>query len=257
MSITYTYINKQDGHVIDEKSIVTAGKDGIVEAGLYDSMRFTPIEDIELEKKSASGGYSYEKKLKLPERPDLDPATPDKIDGSSRTRTAYYFGIDSIEAANQTVEETSAYLSPWIDIGPGSYIQLEVDVNQNSAVEYSIIEGEAETPILPVGISEILYEKLYWNLPTRFMIDQTKKVTILKNGVETTISRDMISAEEYGANSYAIRYTPASQSHNYTTKGNKIRVKVVQRCVDDMLPAVIRHMTIHRFGGDDVWNIKG
>lgn len=257
MSITYTYKSKQDGHTISGDAISLSSSAGIVEAGVNDSMRFTPVEDIEIEKKSAAGGYSYEKKLTLPSRPDLTPSTPDHMEDGNRTRTAYYFGIDSIEASDQTVEKTSAYLSPEIDIGPGSYLQLEVEANRNSAIEYSIIEGEKETPIVPVGISEIAYEKLYWNLPTRFMIDTTKKVTILKNGVETTISRDMISAEDYGTNTYAIRYTPVSQAHNYIPEGNKVRVKVVQRCGDGILPAVIRHMTIHRFGGDDIWNIKG
>lgn len=255
MSITYTLTDKATGRKINSDNIVMTSSTGVVELYGSNSMRLTPSEQIENKPVYADGIYTAQDKPALPQRPDLSSFTP-KSDTGRTVRTAYYFGIDKVEVSQCKYEKKSAYLSPYIDIGDASYIELEVDKNLMGRIEFYVVDGETESAILPLNDKVVQDEKLFWNLPTRFTIDQNQRIVIKKNNIVTTMTMDSLNSEDFGPNTFTITYTPAEQSHRYAPKNSKIRIKVIQRCDDDEVPAVIRNMVIHKHGGRKIWNIK-
>ena len=255
MSITYTLTDASTGREIKQDNIIMASDAGVVELYGANSMRFTPVEQVESKPAYVDGAYEIQDKPKLPERPNLAEFTPKSSTGRT-VRTAYYFGIDAIEASLSKYERKSAYLSPYIEIGSASYIELEVKQNRPGRIEFYILDGNTENAILPLGDATVQDEKLFWNLPTRFTINQNKPVVIKKNGIATTMTLDSIDSEDFGPNTFSISYSPTEQSHRYVPKNSKVRIKVIQRCEEDEVPAVIQSMVIHKHGGDGIWNIK-
>ncbi len=255
MSITYTLTDVSTGREIKQDNIVVTSDTGVVELYGANSMRLTPAEQVESKPVYVDGAYEIQDKPKLPERPNLAEFTPKSSTGRT-VRTAYYFGIDAIEVSSNEYERKSAYLSPYIEIGEASYIELEVKRNRPSRIEFYILDGSTENAILPLGDTIVQDEKLFWNLPTRFTINQNKSIVVKKNGIATTMTLDSLSAEAFGPNTFSVTYSPTEQSHRYVPKNSKIRIKVIQRCEDGEVPAVIQSMVIHKHGGEGIWNIK-
>ena len=255
MSITYNYIDKVTNREINTSNIILSTDSGIVEVSNADSMRFTPLEQIEMKPVRSNGAYELRDKPTLPTRPDLTAFTPTSTEGST-VRTAYYFGIDSIELSQNTPDKKSAYISPLINIGTSSYIELDAKRNRMSSIEFYIVDGATEAPILPVGDNVVQDEKLFWGLPTRFTVNGNEDIVIKKNGAVTTLNLNNVYDENFSAGVYTVTYTPAEQSHRYSPQNQQIRVKVIQRCENDATPAIIQSITIRKHGGDKIWSIK-
>lgn len=137
-----------------------------------------------------------------------------------------------------------------------SYIKLSVISNQDiSNIEFYIIDGIKEYPILPIE-TERVKEKLFYNLDTRFTIDKTKEIIIYKNNEATSLSLDDINSLDFNSNVYTIEYTPAIQHQIYNPTQDNIKVKLIQRIYNDNdIPANIIAMTILKYGGSKIWNI--
>ena len=188
--------------------------------------------------------------------------TTDDVRGDSSVNyenmLSYYFGIDKLKIGYAQPDVSGAYLSETITINSCSFIQLQATESGGSgnSIEYSIVEGDTETPIIPLGCDKILSEKIFFGLPTRFTIDNNNPVTIYKNGEKTAMSSlGQISFSNEGGNNdiYTIDYTPLMSAQKYIPQGNAIRVKIVQRCLFGALPAVISNLMIQKHGGVMPW----
>ena len=257
MSVTYNYKNSHSGRSIEEGNVVSVSKAGVVETYGEKGMRFTPSDEVNMNVYKADNGYPEEEPPALPERPDLTSFTAGKGGNSESVVTSYYFGLDNIACANNISESVCGYVSPEIHIGTSDYITLYVDMNFQGSEEFSIVDVDGEHPIFPINLQEVKNEKLFWNLPLRFTVDKHDPMLIRKNGIATTMKLSEITQDEYGRNNFSVDYTPAFQSHIYHPKGKDIKVKIIQRCENGQLPAVITSMSIQKFGGDKIWNTLG
>lgn len=136
-------------------------------------------------------------------------------------------------------------------MGHGNYVEL--DAPSSPGIEYYIVDGTEEAPILPISSERVNGEKLFPGLPTRFDIDKNKPVKIYENGKDTSLGYNDISNIDFGGGKeYTIDYTPASllKAHRHTLTGESIRVKIIARS-----NATIDSVTTIKHGGDTVWTM--
>lgn len=212
------------------------------------------------------GGGSYSPPVSYPP-PKIDfnePIPTFKTDVKRVKKYIYYFGLDQIEAKNVQIDKTSCIVSPYIEIGQLSdedYIQLDVsyysDINSN--VEFYIIDGEKEVPILPLKDTTIENESLFVNLFTRFNIDKTKPVTIKNKGAtcnksyENIISNINLWEDSSNRYEYTISYTPL-EGKVYRPINTKIQIKITLRCyeVNDN-PPFVETVSIRKYMKKGIW----
>lgn len=168
----------------------------------------------------------------------------------------YMFGIDSINIKYIEQEKDSMFISESINIGEinkDEYFQLIVEdvLDESTTVEYSILDGDIEIPILPYGDKIVKNEKLFAALPLRFNQDESESYVIKKDGMISDISLD--DAKLQILNRFSIDYFP-EEKYNYTPINNNIRVKAVLRSYEKtMNQSYIRSIKIRKYGGDTPW----
>lgn len=169
---------------------------------------------------------------------------------------SYFFGLDKLAVNNVTVNPNCCFVSQEIALGEiteDGYIQLEADFSNenNSAIEFYIVDGSNEVAILPVNQNLVLNEKIFFGLSTRFNVDVSKGYEIKKNGtiIDITLEKAMQSTDAL----YTITYTPTT-THNYKPINSSIKIKVVLRLYDKEANApYITKMKIRKFGGGTLW----
>lgn len=179
-----------------------------------------------------------------------------KSDIVEKNMYTYMFGIESITIKHIEQETDSCFISESINIGElasGEYIQLHTEdvLTDTATVEYSLLDGDIELPILPVGKEIIKNEKLFAALPLRFLKDTTELFVIKKDGMISDISID--DAKLQVLSRFSIDYYPKSKI-NYTPINSNIRVKAIIRKFDKGIDtSYIRHIKIRKYGGDTPW----
>ena len=143
----------------------------------------------------------------------------------------YMFGIDSITIKYIEQEQDSCFISQQININEladGEYIQLHVDevLDEDTTIEYSILDGDVEIPALPFGSKIIKNERIFNALPLRFNQDYSLAMTIKKDGITTDISLD--DAKTQLLSRFSVDYFP-EENYNYTPINSSIRIKAVIR----------------------------
>ena len=168
----------------------------------------------------------------------------------------YMFGIDSIEIKKVEQHSESAFISDSIDIGvlkENEYIQLNVDQfnDENCSVEYSILDGDVDVPIIPIGIKHIENEKIFNSLPLRFDQDESDYEVIKKDGVVVDISLE--DAKNQMDGQYSIDYYP-SLKYNYTPINSTIKIKtVIRRFGPVQTNPFINSIKVRKYGGELLW----
>lgn len=165
----------------------------------------------------------------------------------------YMFGIDSIVIKNIEQEQDSCFISQSININEladKEYIQLHVEeiLNEDTTIEYSILDGDVEIPILPFGSKIIKNEKVFNALPLRFNQDHSLEVTIKKDGITTDISLD--DAKTQLLSRFSVDYFP-EENYNYKPINSNIKIKVVMRSYsNDTNNSYLKAIKIRKYGGD-------
>lgn len=168
----------------------------------------------------------------------------------------YMFGIDSIEIKKIEQQEDSCFVSELINIGSLSekeYIQLHVDdiINENTGVEYTILDGDTEIPALPFGTKIVKDEKIFGALPLRFNQDYSETVIIKKDGITTDISLD--DAKTQVLSRFSADYFP-QEHYNYKPINSNIRIKVVMRNYSNVTNnSYLKAIKVRKYGGDVLW----
>jgi hypothetical protein len=169
---------------------------------------------------------------------------------------SYFFGLDKLSIKDATVNQNCCFVSQDISLGEipeDGYIQLETEFSteNNSAVEFYIIDGSTEVPILPVNQNLIQNEKIFFGLTTRFAIDESKGYEIKRNGIiaDMTLDKAMQSTDAL----YTITYTPTA-SFNYKPINSSVKVKTILRVYDKNANSpYVTKMKIRKFGGGTLW----
>ena len=173
----------------------------------------------------------------------------------------YIFGLDAFDFMNVEQDITGYFVSDYISIGQLSeteHIKLAVShvKDENTCIEYSILDGEKEIPIMPIDIEYIENEPIMIGMETRFVRDpkETANEIIKKDGQVVNISfedaRDMLDGGRY-----SISYKPYSITNWITPINKEIRVKAYIRTFGSNITTVpyIDLITIRKYGEEGLW----
>lgn len=173
-------------------------------------------------------------------------------------KNIFSMGIRSITASNVIPKQNSGYITKEIEIGNVSYIELSVErSNTDTSVEFYIIDGQKEIPILPIEETKIKNEKIFYGQNTRFTPLSKNDVTIRLDGTEvSTLPLDeLINSDTSAGKNYTVDYIPAGNPHKYSPQNTKIKIKMVERIIGNQLPSTIYSIVIKKYGADRTWNI--
>lgn len=144
-----------------------------------------------------------------------------------------YFGLNSFLTANKSFASDSGCISTPIEVTPYTSIKLHADIQCDpsvASVEFSLVDGNQEIPILPVETKKVEHEKVFFMLPTRF--HGTDKTYYL-NGTAVGDSMDA-SVIAKNKNACTVSYTPDEDSFSVMTESDSVRIKVVFRIYNKM-----------------------
>ena len=251
MSNEYQYIDQATGKPINNGIAINGGVIQPVDNST--AIRYIPGSRVNVELKSADGecaSAAYPPVASHIDTYDYNLTSP-SASKSLGVYRRYRMGISKIAVRQEAENKVNGFISKEIDIGNCSYIELDVKFTGTNPVEYSIVEGLKETPILPNHVERIVDEKLFSGLPTRF--ESSGGIVIKENGNSTTLSIDNKNTFDYDNVIYTASYTPTKDAYRYFPNGNKIKIKVIQRCELNTIPTTIQSISIVRYGGEKIW----
>ena len=169
----------------------------------------------------------------------------------------YRFGLDYFTLHNVERYNESCFMSEEIQVGKmkdTEYLNINSDfISADSTdVEFYIVDGNQEIPILPLSKDKIENEKIFTGLPLRFNTDDNEFV-VRKNGY--VINMDLEDAKNQISGDYSVDYTPNKEyCYSYTPINTSIKVKAVLRRYNDFAEMpYIKSIKIRKFGGAAPW----
>ena len=167
----------------------------------------------------------------------------------------YLFGLDKIEIMFVTKSNKSCFISKEIKIDRlknNEYIALDSSYScEGGSIEFYIMDGTNEIPILPEDVDEIIHEKVFYKTPTRFIIDDINSIKVFKNGIPSKISlNEAISDPD---ESYTVSYKPKSCNSIDNLINEKVKLKAIMRTYDENYIPFIKSIQIKKYGGGALW----
>lgn len=168
----------------------------------------------------------------------------------------YLFGIDDLSIEYVETETQSCFYSKEIKIDgiqENEHITIDViDSIERGSIEYYIVDGTETISILPEKQTEIIDEKIFYKLSTRFAYDIKKPIIIKRNGdiVKITL-QEAINKNEQDA-VYTVSYTPIMNQIN-SLNNNDIKIKAIIRNYDKDFNSFIKSISIKKYGGGKLW----
>lgn len=167
----------------------------------------------------------------------------------------YLFGLDKISIEYVDIEESSCFVSKDIKVDnlkEDEYIALEADYScEEGNIEFYIIDGTTEIPILPESQKNVLHEKIFYKTPTMFTIDDISSIKIYDNRVpsKVNINNAMNSTDER----FTVSYKPKNATIIETLMNNTIQVKAVIRTYNKNYIPYIKSIQIKKYGRSSLW----
>lgn len=240
--------NLKSGAVIEADSIVDESSDGILVKN-SDCIKFIPFSDLKIEELANDGVYS-----KNEVNPKFNFARDSFSSDLYTEKAEYKLGIANLEFKTVNYFKDTAIITKPIDVSESSYITLSVKESEgyNSFAEYYIIDGiDDEIPILPEDKKEVTGEKLFYGLPTRFIIDSFQKQPILyEDGKVSNKDYNLLTHEDFISHEYSLDYWPDEENINkYHPKNDNISLKIVIRnYTDTFSPVYISDIRLNLYG---------
>lgn len=178
------------------------------------------------------------------------------------TKYIYIFGIDDINVSLINLQSDSYFMSESINtesFGESEYIQLSVEDNTGefSNIEYSIIDGDLEIPIIPINTKYIYNERIFPENSLRFAVDNDLNsegiIKIKKDGM--AISTELSNViDQYDAR-YCVSYQPTEDGYKYTPINSSIKIKAAIRTYGDTLDVIpyIKSISVRKHGRSTLW----
>ena len=250
--------NTQTNLEINTDRIVSNTDNGIVSTNKK-CWSFIPSEYLSKTEEIEDGLYHNKEEvpeLKINGRQDDYLINQSDINSGYREKAQYRFGIQISNLDIIESYDNAACISKTIDLGTFSYITLSVDEECiNSVTEYYIINGNVETPILPEGRTKIEKEKLFLNLPTRFIIDKSMDQPILyEDNIQSERNMSDLTNSDYELHDYHLSYIPGGDATKVIPTTQQIKIKVIIRKYDNNAKCLIKNVTVNKFGGALEWN---
>ena len=267
---TYTY--KRDSKTITDDDISDITEEGIIitkeHPGGLPSYRLIPNDNLIQTTKHDS--YNFMNSFKYQDTTfGQDLFHHNSVSDSSYNhrinKYRYQYGLNDIFIGRKKAADSGAFISPFIYIGSCSYISLISNIYPG--VEFSIIDGKEEIPILLEDQDIIEEEKLFFGLMPRFSLLETTSFTVKKDGVVTSIS-DIKNLELFlnsktivdgrstydNLSNYTITYKPVLTAQQYIPKNKEIQVKIIIR-KQEPIP-VITKCIIRKHGIGNIWPLS-
>lgn len=176
-----------------------------------------------------------------------------------KTKYYYYlFGLDKISIQFSQPENKSCFISKDIKIEKlkdNEYLALTSEYEcENGNIEFYIVDGTTEIPILPEDEKQVIQESIFYKIPNRFTVDDSKTVKVYKNGipVKTSLNEAINSTDE----GYTVSYKAKDASALTSVLNNNIKVKAIIRNYSDSSIPYIKSIQIKKYGGGAVWMDK-
>ena len=257
MEIIYKYNN--DSGTLNNNTIIDKTDDNLIQIYGEHGFKYIPKENYNKNIEEVNGIYKESTIKNIYNRPVICKEAGDSIiyddNITVSVKTKYYFGIDLIKAKMIKPNNVCGFISHNIDIGKCSFIKLSIKADEDiSPIEAYIIDGSNEFPILPIETKQVVDEKIFFNMDTRFLTDTTKEILIKKNGEITSLNISDLKNNtdiDYINDIYTINYTPIIQSQLYYPKQDNIKIKIIQRNTNINIKAI----NILKYGGSKIWTI--
>lgn len=251
--------DNKNNTIIDSDRIISNNDKGIVVTNKK-SWHFIPKQNI-TEQEEYKDGYYYNQEdnttLKSSTRTEEYILKENPIDTDYIEKSRYMFGFKNLKFANVKYDYTAGIISDYIDLDQYNYITIS-DSNELSldySIEYSILDGSLEIPILPEDQTKT-FEKLFYNIDPRFvLIDTPVLYQYDKNSKTLTeIERNYteLSFDDFSNYDYYIEYTPGGETHKYIPENNNIRIKIIYRNLTDN-NLYISSVVLKKYGGGPDW----
>lgn len=248
--------NKITNNIIDSSRIINQDKNGVIFTNKK-CWNFVPGKDIETTKKDVDKYYKEEDTIIPPENRQSERLVAEKYDGNSSyiSKACYNFGLRFNSTYNLKSIGESVIVSSEINLGVFSYITLSVDEKiKNAAAEYYIISGNTEIPILPEGTEKIEKEKLFYNIPTRFIINNAVSAPmIFEENTQIEKEYNNITFEEFEKHHYYISYVPGGECIKIIPKNKTVKLKIIIRKFQEDSFCSLSNITINKYGGKLTW----
>ena len=182
----------------------------------------------------------------------------DTTNTTTLNKYTYRFGLDVFTLHNVERYNESCFMSNEISVGRmNSEEYLNISANFASAdatdIEFYLIDGNKEVPIVPISQSTIHAEKIFTGMPLRFSQESPDKYTIRKDGYVVNMSLDDAISQTTG--NYSVDYKPNKEEcYSYTPINTSVKVKAVLRKHNDFAEMpYINSIKIRKFGGAAPW----
>lgn len=167
----------------------------------------------------------------------------------------YLFGLDKISIQYTEPETKSCFISKEIKVDnlkSNEYLSLAADYNCEAGnIEFYIVDGTNEIPILPEGESEVIQEQVFYKIASRFTVDDISTIKIYKNGIlsKTSLNEAINSTDE----GYTVSYVPKDASSVTGLLNDTIKVKAIIRNYNPNYIPFIKSIQIKKYGGGSLW----
>lgn len=243
------YVNKNTNSVIDSNSIISYTEDDII---VNNSNCWQLIPEKNLEKKKIYTEYYPEESIPTKkERTENYAAYTDNLE--------YCIGFTDFTVCTRKPAESSGIVSKEIPVDNVSYITVSGDVVGDGSVEYWILDGANEIPLLPEDSNTVYKEKLFCDLntetiTTRFPIDQVQGINPVLYEDNIVLNKDYkeLQPEDFNNHIYYLTYTAAGNVQQYIPYTNKVRLKIIVRQYTTE-PVFVKHIMLHKYGGSVLW----
>lgn len=167
----------------------------------------------------------------------------------------YLFGLDKISIQYAEPDMKSCFISKEIKIESlkeHEYLALQADyLCEKGNIEFYIIDGTNEIPILPEGENIVSEEQVFYKVATRFTVDDITSIKVYKDSVPSKVSlNEAVNDPQEG---YTVSYAPKAATSIDNILSNTIKVKAIIRCYDKNYIPFIKSIRIKKYGGDTLW----
>lgn len=167
----------------------------------------------------------------------------------------YLFGLDKISIQFTEPESKSCFISKEIRVErlkENEYLSLVSEYTcEEGNIEFYIIDGTTEIPILPESEKTVEHEKVFYKVASRFTIEDISSIKVYKNGIptKTSLSEAMNSTEE----DYTVSYIPKDASSVTNILNDTIKIKAIIRNYNNDYVPFIKSIQIKKYGGGTLW----
>ena len=252
-------INNKTNSIIDAEKIFNKNENGIIVSN-NNCLKGVPAENIKIQNEYEDNYYYSrenvpEQEFRVKTQPFYD--TENEIKDGYVEKAHYRFGIKNIDFCNKTFYKNCAIISEYINVSNVDYITIssKEEAGFNSSVEYYIIDGTSEVPVLPEGIETVKNEKLFYGESTRFIVNNTQYNTELyEDDILSNKSYVDLTSNDFEQHEYTLSYIPGSDTHKYIPNNNNIKIKMIIRNYGtNFSPVVVSGVTVNKYGGSPEW----